>query len=110
LSVKSLKSLIKEYLKAGFGGTYDPVNPAGTISIDKILSDYVVINLNSITEDGRIYLDIKVNKNIKNKNIKLALDKLNFVNLYFNSYDDAEHAKNILLQQIKTAIDNANIK
>tara|TARA_Y100000591_G_C21712780_1_gene634435 strand:- start:524 stop:856 length:333 start_codon:yes stop_codon:yes gene_type:complete len=110
LSVKNLKSLIKEYLKAGFGGTYDPVNPAGTISNEKILADYVIIDLNSITKDGRIHLNIKVNKNIKDKKIKLALDKLKFVNLYFNCYDDAENTKNLLLQQIKTTIDNANIE
>ena len=109
MSAKSLKNLIKEYLKAGAGGTYNPTNPAGTISDEKILSKYVNINLNSITKDGRIYLNIKINKNIKDKKIKLALSKLKIVNLYFNSYDDAENTKNLLLQKIETIIKNANI-
>ena len=104
MSVKNLKRLIKEYLKAGAGGTYDPTNPTGTISDEKILEDYVNVNLNSITKDGRIHLSIMPKKNIENKKIKLALDRILPVNLYFNDYNDAEQSKDINLQSIKSVI------
>ncbi len=110
MNIKLLKKIIKEEIGRNLR-TYDPNNPTGTISDDKILSNYVNVNLSSDASSGRIFLNIHPRKNIENNKIKFILDKILPVNSYFEDYNEAEHNKNLILQQIKTMINNnANIK
>ena len=114
MSIKNLKVLIKEYLKFGAGGTYNPTNPTGTISDERIVADYVNITDYMDTESGRVVLSIKIKEDISNEE-KMNLAKILNVNLnsnsynkeyttYFNSSHEADQYKKNILQRVKKAI------
>lgn len=114
MSIKNLKVLIKEYLKFGAGGTYNPTNPTGTISNERIVSDYVTIVDYMDTESGKVVLSIKIKDNISNEekanlanilNVKLSPDSYNKeYTEYYNSSHEAKQYKNNILQRVKQEI------
>ena len=114
MSIKSLKVLIKEYLKFGAGGTYNPVNPTGTISDEIIVADYITITDYPDTTSGKVVLSIKIKNDISNE-VKMNLANILNVNLsphsynkehtkYFNSSHEAAQYKNNILRSVKQEI------
>ena len=100
MSTQKLRELIKEYVKAGSGGTYDPTNASGVIQNEERVDEYVDFIENMNTDDGSTTLEVKVSKNIDNPEIEDILNSILPVKYkifdYNNGNDVKQHKNNVI--------------
>ena len=109
MSTQKLRELIREYLKAGGGGTYDPTNPTGVIQNEKRVDDYIDIIENQNTDNGSTTLEIKVSKNINNPRIEEILNEILPVKYEIFDYNNDNSVKlqrDKVINKIFTIINN----
>lgn len=103
MSTQKLRELIKEYVKAGSGGTYDPTNASGVIQNEERVNKYIDFVENMNTDDGSTTLEVKVSKNIDNpavENILNSILPVKYKIFDYNNGNDVKHKKNDIINKI----------
>ena len=103
MSLSLIRKIIREELGRNKHTKFSPDSPAGIVTKDKILEDYIIIDITSNTADGRISLTIAFKEHLSNLE-KKNLSKILPVKMYFNSYNEAVNHKNLILQKVQQEI------
>lgn len=102
MSLELIRKIIREELGRNKQTKFSPDSPAGIVTKENIVSDYVNVDITSNTTDGRTFLSIICKNHLSNEE-KLKLDILP-VKRYFNSYNEACHYKDDILRIVQQQI------
>ena len=102
MSLELIKRIIREELGRSKQTKFSPDSPTGVVTKDKIVSNYVDIDMTSNTDDGRTFLSIVYKDHLSDEE-KLKLNILP-VKRYFNSYNEARHHKDDILRIVQQQI------
>lgn len=103
MSTQKIRELIREYVKAGVGGTYEPTNASGIIQNEERISDYVTFIENIDTNDGSTTLEVKVSKKINKPEIEKELNTIlpvKYKIFDYNNGNDVKHKKNEVINDL----------
>ena len=103
MSTQKLREMIREYVKAGSGGSYSPTNTSGVIQNEKRVDEYVDFIENMNTDDGSTTLEVKVSKNIDNPEIEDILNVIlpvKYKIFDYNNGNNVKQQKNIIIYKI----------
>ena len=104
MSLELIRKIIREELGRNKQTKFSPDSPAGVVTNEDIVSDYVIIDITSNTTDGRTFLSIVCKDHIDDK-IKSKINILP-VKRYFNSYNEACHHKDDILRIVQQQINS----
>lgn len=102
MSLELIRKIIREELGRNKQTKFSPDSPAGVVTNEDIVSDYVIIDITSNTTDGRTFLSIVCKDHVDDK-IKSKINILP-VKRYFNSYNEACHHKDDILRIVQQQI------
>lgn len=104
MSLELIRKIIREELGRNKQTKFSPDSPAGVVTNEDIVSDYVIIDITSNTTDGRTFLSIVCKDHVNNE-VKSKINILP-VKRYFNSYNEACHYKDDILRIVQQQINS----
>lgn len=103
MKIDLLRKIIREEIGRNLRTVFTPDSPAGIITKDKVVEDYVNIDISSNFEDGRSILSITIKRHLSPEE-KIKLRNILPVKMYFHSYNEAVSHKNKILLIVQQLI------